>query len=72
MVPSSTLYMKKKSVTQKRSKQLIFSEIKDDHVLYSYKEDSPWNNFPCFLGKKNRHETPYQFTYFKKLSSVEF
>jgi Txe/YoeB family toxin of Txe-Axe toxin-antitoxin module len=36
----------------------MFLGIKDDHVLYSYTKDSPWNNFSCFLGEKNRLEGP--------------
>jgi hypothetical protein len=47
--------LKNNLVIQKKVKKIqIFLGIKDDHVLYSYTKDSPWNNFSCCLDEKNR------------------
>jgi hypothetical protein len=39
----------------KKVKKSIFFEIKDDHVLYLYKNISLGNYFHCILGKKTRN-----------------
>lgn len=50
-----TLYMEKKFSNSKKARKIIsFLGIKDDHVLYSYKNISPWNDFHCFLGQKRK------------------
>jgi hypothetical protein len=65
-VPGHPIHGKKIS-NLKNTKKYIF-EIKDDHVLYSCKNISPWNFIDSWV-KKKKLEIPYVQTLFMLYSS---